>query len=397
MDSHHGLSAREPFPVGLYDPHVHGTIRDPFPIYRELRLEHPTYHNPDRRFWALSRYADVQRAVRNWHSFSNAHGVDFDLEPQFFGPGDFQESDPPKHERLRDIFKVPFAQRSVQALEATIRRQVDALLDRLIEKGSGDFVEEVASQLPLGIIFGLLGYTSDGAFLTPLMYDILARVPGSPAMPERAMRARQKLLEYAVAAADDRRKRPQDDLMSLIVEAERAGRVSPEEIPGMCLLLLLAGWMTTSMLVANAMWLLAAHPDQRSLLAEQPGRIPAAIEEVLRFDAPVMHSLRVLSGAVELHGQMIPAGEQVVLIWASANRDESRWPNGDTFDVTRALKRNLAFGDGIHHCLGAPLARLESRILLMRVLSRRTEFEVGEPERYAGATLRGISRLPIAF
>jgi len=397
VDTDVRLNGAEPAPLGLYDPHVHGTIRDPFPIYRRLRLDYPAYHNPERNFWAVSRYADVQRAVRNWQSFSNAHGVDFDLEPQFFGPGDFQESDPPKHERLRNVFKIPFAQKSMHELEPTVRRQVDALLDRFINKGSGDFVEEVAAQLPLAVIFGLLGYTTDGAFLTPLMYDILSRVPGSPQMPESAIEARRKLLEYAAAAADERRKRSADDLMSLMVAAEREGRIEAEEIPGICVLLLLAGWMTTSMLVANSMWLLASHRDQRSLLAREPGRIPAAIEEVLRFDAPVMHSLRVLTQEVELHGETIPAGANVVLIWASANRDESRWPDGEAFDITRELKRNLAFGDGIHHCLGAPLARLEGKILIEGVLSRSANFEVGEPERYPGATLRGMSRLRVVF
>jgi cytochrome P450 len=163
------------------------------------------------------------------------------------------------------------------------------------------------------------------------------------------------------------------------------------------LLLLLAGWMTTSMLVSNAMWLLAAHPEQRALLAQHPDRIPAAIEEVLRFDAPVMHSLRVMTAPVESHGRVIPAGANVILIWASACRDERIWPDGDTFDVTRELRRNLAFGDGIHHCLGAPVARFEGKILVESVLSRRADFEVGEPERYPGATLRGMSRLPISF
>jgi cytochrome P450 len=366
-------------------------------VYRKLRLEEPGYHNPERNFWAVSRYDDVQRAVRNWQAFSNAQGVDFDLEPQFFGPGDFQESDPPKHERLRDIFKVPFAQKSMQQLEAAVRNQVNALLNPLIARGSGDFVEEVAAQLPLGIIFGLLGYTDDGAYLSPLMYDVLARVPGSPEMPERARLALRRLKEYAEAAASERRRTPKGDLMTLVVQAEAAGDVLPQEISGMCVLLLLAGWMTTSMLVSNAMWLLAAHPEQRALLARDSTLIPAAVEEVLRFDAPVMHSLRVLSHPVELHGETVPASANVILIWASANRDETRWPNGDDFDVSRELRRNLAFGDGIHHCLGAPLARLEGRILIESVLERSANFEVGEPERYPGATLRGMSRLPITF
>jgi cytochrome P450 len=168
-------------------------------------------------------------------------------------------------------------------------------------------------------------------------------------------------------------------------------------VTGICLLLLLAGWETTSVLAANSMWLLARHPDQRRLLAAQPDRIPAAIEEILRFESPAQQHMRIAASDVELGGETIPAGDRVVLLWAAANRDEARWPDPEEFNVQREPQRNLAFGEGIHHCLGAPLARLEARILLETVLARNPAFEVDEPERFPGVVIRGIARLPIRW
>jgi cytochrome P450 len=386
-----------PTPVGLYDPFVHTVMDDPYPIYRRLRNEYPVFHNQDRDLWVLSRYSDVQSVARNWEVFSSASGADIDVGFGFFGAGDFGDSDPPKHDRIRGVLRDAFTPRRVQDLEDKIRRQVEELFAPLFERGSGEFVEEVGSQLPLAIIFGMLGYRDDGAFLAPLMYDALARVPGSSLIPERATQAVQALKDYAETVAEERRKRPQDDLVSVIVAAEKTGDIVREEVPAICILLMLAGWNTTTALVANSMWLLAHHPDQRRLLAEAPDRIPGAIEEILRCESPAQHHTRVLTKEMELHGHTIAAGERVLLLWASANRDEERWVDGETFDVAREPKRNLAFGEGIHHCIGAPLARLEGRILVEYVLSRAPDFEVGETERFPGVMLRGIARLPISL
>jgi cytochrome P450 len=142
-------------------------------------------------------------------------------------------------------------------------------------------------------------------------------------------------------------------------------------------------------------WLLARHPEKRRLLVEQPERIPAAIEEMLRFESPAQQHTRLTVSDIELHGQTIPARERVVLLWAAANRDEARWPHADEFVIDRAQKRNLAFGEGIHHCLGAPLARLEAQVLLEYLLARNPHFDVGEPERFPGVVIRGISRMEI--
>jgi cytochrome P450 len=371
---------------------------DPYPVYRELRHEHPVYHNPERDFWALSRFSDVQDAARDWRRFSSSGGVDIDVAADFFGAGDFISFEPPKHTRLRGVVKEAFSMRGVAALEEGICARVDELLDDVLELDTCDFVGQVAARLPLGVIFGVLGFPGgDGDELMPLMHDVLERTPGASDVPDRAIGALRGLESYIDEIAARRRRHPEDDVLSAIVEAERAGDVLPGEATGICLLLLLAGWETTSVLAANAIWLLARYPEQRGLLIDQPDRIPAAIEEMLRFESPAQQHMRIAVQDVELHGVTIPAGDRVVLLWASANRDETRWQDADRFDVVRSPQRNLAFGEGIHHCLGAPLARLEGRVVVERVLARAPDYEVGEPERFPGVVIRGFTRLPVRW
>ena len=373
-------------------------VDDPYPVYRELRQRQPLYHNVDRGFWTLSRWSDVQASARDWRHFSSREGSDIDVGADFFGPGDFIATDPPKHARLRTVFKDAFSPSGVGRLEPAIRDQIDQLLDRYLERGGGEFVAEVAARLPLGVIFGMLGFPAcEGVEVMPLMNDVLVRTPGSSEVPEQATRALHALEDWIADAIARRRRRGGDDVLSTIVEAEKAGEILPDEVVGCCMLLLLAGWETTSVLATNSMWLLALHPDQRALLAKERGRIPEAIEEILRFESPAQQHMRVVAEDVELHGETIPAGDRVVLLWASANRDERRWPAADEFDIRRETKRNLAFGEGIHHCLGAPLARLEGRILLEQLLARDPEFEVYDLERFPGVVIRGIAKLEVRF
>lgn len=387
-----------PAPVGLYDPFVHAMVDDPYPIYRELRDEHPLYHNEERGFWALSRFGDVQETARNWRSFTSAAGSDIDIDPDFFGPGDFINSDPPRHGRMRGVVKEFFSLKTLGSLEPLIATRVRALLDPLIARGEGEFVSEVSTRLPLSVICGLIGLpVDDPGRLTKMMHDVLERTPGSSEVPRRAIAARRELEEYVLEVAARRRERPREDVLSAIVAAEQSGDLAPDEVTGMVLLLLLAGWETSSVLAANAVWLLARNADQRKLLIDEPGRIPAAIEEMLRFESPAQQHTRVASADIELHGHTIPAGERIVLLWAAANRDEERWPDADRFRIDRRPKRNLAFGEGIHHCLGAPLARLEAKVLLEELLARGPSFEVSEPERFPGVVIRGISRMEVSW
>lgn len=387
-----------PAPVGLYDPFVHAMVDDPYPIYRELRREHPVYHNEQRGFWALSRFADVQDTARSWRSFTSTAGSDIDIDPDFFGPGDFINSDPPTHGRLRGVVKEFFSMRALRSLEPTIAARVRELLDPMIERGGGEFVSEVASRLPLSVICGLLGLpVEDADWLSSRMHDVLVRTPGSSDVPEPAVAARRELEEYVLDIAGRRRVRPGGDVLSAIVAGERRDAVAPDEVTGICLLLLLAGWETSSVLAANAVWLLARHLDQRRLLVDEPARIPAAIEEILRFESPAQQHTRVAAVDVELHGHSIPAGQRIVLLWAAANRDDDRWSDAEQFRVDREPQRHLAFGEGIHHCLGAPLARLEAKVLLEHLLGRNPRFEVADTERFPGVVIRGISKMAVSW
>ena len=230
-----------PAPVGLYDPFVHAMVEDPYPTFQELRHAAPSTTTPIGSSGALSRWSDVQSSARNWRQFSSAEGSDIDVSADFYGAGDFISTDPPKHDRLRGVVKDAFSQSAVQALEDRVRDQVGELLDPLLARGTGEFVEEVGSRLPLAIIFQLLGFTpAEGDELMPLMHDILVRTPGSSEVPERAIRAKDALEEYMLAAAEERRESPRGDLLSSIVAAERSGEVVPDEVAGTCLLLLLA-------------------------------------------------------------------------------------------------------------------------------------------------------------
>jgi cytochrome P450 len=375
-----------------YDPFLF--YEDPYPIYRRLRDEAPVYLNRGRSIWVLSRFDDVQAAGRDWRTFSSAEGVDID--DSRLGPGSFLDADPPRHDELRKIIHADFAPASLGRLEPLIVAKVDALVTSLLERGRVDLVDELARRLPVSVVCDLLGAPAeDHAQLERWYADMLYREPGRSDVPEIAERATREMRGYIVAAVSDRLRSPRGDLFSTIAAARGEGRLSMDEVDGMCRLLLLAGVHTTSSLIANTLMLLEDRPGDRRALAEDPGRIPNAIEELLRYLAPVQSGARVTTRDVEMRGVPIPHGERVLLLWASANRDERRYPDPDTLDLGRAPLRNVAFGEGIHFCLGAPLARLEARIAFEALFTRVSEYEiVGPVERHFTFLERGIASLP---
>ena len=375
-----------------YDPFLF--YEDPSPIYRRLRYEAPVYLNRERSIWVLSRFDDVQGAGRDWRTFSSAEGVDID--DSRLGPGSFLDADPPRHDELRKILHADFAPASLGRLEPLIAAKVDAIVGSLVERRRVDLVAELARRLPVSVVCDLLGAPAeDHAQLERWYADMLYREPGRSEVPEIAERATREMRGYIVAAVADRVRSPCGDLFSTIAAAHGEGRLSMDEVDGMCRLLLLAGVHTTSSLIANALMLLEDRPADRRALAEGPGRIPNAIEELLRYLAPVQSGARVTTRDVELRGVAIPQGERVLLLWASANRDERRYPDPDTLDLGRAPLRNVAFGEGIHFCLGAPLARLEARIAFEALFTRVPEYEiVGPVERHFTFLERGIASLP---
>jgi cytochrome P450 len=357
----------------------------PFDTYRILRDSAPVYRLATRDMWAIARFDDVQDAIRDWHTYSSAGGVGLDDVRVLFEPGDgdFLEHDPPRHDVLRNLIRTAFGPSELRKrVEPTIVSTTRALIEAVRQRGSGDLVADLALPLPHTVVSTFVGFPgADHARLAAWVIAMHHRRPGATEIPAEALAARDEFRAYVDRYIVLRSRDPQDDLLSLMLTAVRSGILSLDDVKAMCTLLYFAGTGTTTQLIAEALLLLAQHPPQRERLSASVDRIPAAIEEVLRYEPPVVMQARVTTEAVSIQGQTIPARARVLLLLGSANRDDRRWADPDRFDIDRPPQRHLGFGDGIHHCIGAPLARLESRIALETVLTQMPRYSVSGPLR----------------
>jgi len=382
----------------FYNPLSREVQGNPYPYYHHLLKELPLYHNPELGFWALSRFADVQSALKDWHTFSSAAGVN--LEPGFtetIGP-EMLNMDPPHHDQLRRLVGSHFAKSNIDAHESMIRAYADELLTGLIDAGGGDFANAFSQRLPVLVICKLMGIPlEDEAMVRQSAGDMLSILSGTDEFLAEAIAAGQRLRDYFSGLVEDKRRSPRDDVISSLADGDIDGRPLPnEEIFGMCLIIYLAGNTTTSALISNGLYVLAEHPDQRARLAADLGVMEGAVEELLRYESPVQWTSRVTTTDVEMYDQVIPAGDRVLMLIGAAHRDPRQWDRPDAFDVFRPAQRHIAFGDGVHRCIGAPLARLEGRIALEVVLDRIPDYEIaGEIERMYISTERGLARLPV--
>jgi hypothetical protein len=251
--------------------------------------------------------------------------------------------------------------------------------------------------LPMQTILALIGFPEDDwPQLREWVHAATLRIPGSPDRPPECDDAHEALADRMGRLLDERRREPRDDLMTVMAHAVATGHMSLAESRGMSLLLVVAGYVTTASLIANAAFLLAQHPEEQRILAEDQVAIPAGVEEILRLESPIQYLMRTATRDVTLHEVRIPKGGRILLLYAAGNRDERRWQDPDRLDVRRIPQRNLAFGDGIHHCLGAPLARLSARVSLEELLARWPSFQLAGPiSRLDSVVLRGVSQLPI--
>ena len=377
-----------------FDPLVQ---EEPYAAYRVLRASCPVYRNERREFWALSRFEDVQTAAREWAGFSSAEGVNLDDTLSLTGAGNFIAADPPDHDRLRKVVRGRFTPAAIAAMDAVVRDDVRATLTSAVRDGGFDAADSLAWAIPVRTVSRLLRLPMrDEPLLRGWLRAVIHRDAEDDLLPESARAAGRELRAYLIEQIADRRRTPGDDLLSDIVAGHARGEVDEAEIPGLCILLYVAGTETVADFIGNALVALADHPDQRELLTAQPELGGAAVEELLRFESPVQYQVRTATRDVELHGVTIAAGDRVALLWGAANRDERRWERADELDLTRPRQRNLAFGEGIHHCLGAPLARLQGRIALEEVLSAMPEYRLDGPvERIATHNTRGVARLPL--
>lgn len=396
-------SESEPY----YDPYDFAIDADPYPVWKRLRDEAPLYYNAKHDFYAVSRFDDVSQVLKDWKTFSSAKGTILELIKADFGaPGSIIFEDPPEHDLHRGLLTRIFRPRDIAALEPKVREYCAEYLDRQAGSKGFDLVQEFGVQIPMRTIFQLLGVPeADQERLRDAIDETLAPDENGMAhiQDPQGMEARQREMygEYV----DWRAKNPSDDLMTELLTAEftdesgQARTLTRDEVLGYVNLLAAAGNETTTRLISWAGKLLAEHPDQRAQLAADPSLIPGAVEELLRFESPSPAQARYVTADVEFHGQVVPAGSALLAINAAANRDDRQFEDPDRFDIHRRINRHVAFGFGIHFCLGAALARLESRIALEELLKRFPTWDIDwdNAQQAHTSTVRGWNKLPLVL
>jgi cytochrome P450 len=378
----------------LYDPFSDTSTTTIYDKYRLLRDGHPVYHNPARDVWCLSRYEDVLQADRNWQTFSNADGVDLDA-PAFFGTGDFLDTDPPLHDHLRGLVQSWFTRDAVRRLQDRIDGRVVSVLDNL-DSGPVDLASDFVWHIPIWVVCTILGIPiSDLDQVHAWLTRLSTRPPDGEAPSAAAFAARDTLRDYLADLAKERSRRPTDDLMTSLAQSAARNELTMDELVGMSVLLFAAGSETTAGLVTSGLVALDSHRQDQTALRSGDADLLIAIEEMLRFDSPIQYLARTTTDDVDLHGTVIPRGARVVLLYGAANRDERRFESADAFDIRRNPRRHLAFGNGIHSCLGQQLARLEGDVIFRRFFERVTRYELtGEPTRLRHPIIRAIVNLP---
>jgi cytochrome P450 len=385
----------------VYDPYHAHLHADPYPaeLYRWMRDECPLYHNETHGFWALSRFDDVQETSRDWHTFSSAEVVDLDgTGGAVYGTGNFLELDPPRHDALRNVVRKAFTPREVAQLEAMVREEAATLFAPFRAARGGDIARDFCWQLTLNVAARRLGIPrEDRPHVERLFFQTLERSPGETAIPEVAVTSATELRDYLreliVNASDEA-----PGLLGQIAAAHRNGELATDEIPGLALLLFGAGVDAPGGFAANALLLLERHPDQREALRTGRATLDDAVEELLRFESPVQNLARTTTKPIRLHGTDIPQGGIVLLVYAAANRDDRRWQDPDVLDLSRPRQRHLAFGEGLHFCLGAGLARLQAKVVLETMLSEAPDYAVTGPlTRIVKQSDWGVLKLPVGW
>lgn len=391
-----------PGPV-YWDPFDPDIARDPYPIYQRLRAEAPLYYNDRHDFYALSRFDDIDRALADWKTFSSARGPILEIIKANIEipPGTLLMEDPPAHDIHRKLLARVFTPKRVAELEPQIRDLCIRTLDRLDGLDGFDLMSEFANEVPMRVIGMLLGIPeSDQSAIRDRADQTLRTEPGQQMeVSDQAIPDSDLFANYI----DWRVDHPSDDLMTELLRAEFVDTdgvtrtLTRQEILTYVTVVAGAGNETTARLIGWLGSLLAQYPDQRAELVDDPTLIPNAIEEALRLE-PTGHAIaRYVATDVELRGTTVPEGSAIMLLVASANRDEDRWSDPDRFDIHRKVNHLRTFGFGVHYCLGASLARLEARVAIEEVLKRFPRWDVDRDKLSLSSTstVRGWETLPI--
>lgn len=376
---------------------------NPYPYYEKLRAAGPVHTirtDEFERIWLVVGYGEGRAALADQRLGKEWQGlVD---RPEGNDPifANMLELDAPHHTRLRKLVTREFTARRVEALRPRVQQITDELLDAMVPSGRADLVDALAFPLPMTVICELIGVPDlDRNTFRKLSNDVV-----TPSTPEQEREAVTAMGVYLAELIEDKRCSPGDDLMSALVRTrdEEGDGLSPDELVGMAFLLLVAGHETTVNLISNGVRALLHHPDQLAALRADFGLIGGAVEEMLRYDGPVeTATFRFPREPVEIGQRVIPAGEPVLISLAGADRDPGRYPEPDRFDIRRDTQGHLAFGHGLHFCLGAPLARMEGRIAIRTLLERcpglALDADAGEPDWLPGMLIRGVRELPVRW
>lgn len=388
--------------VDLLDAGVFAADRDG-EVFRGLRDTAPLFWQAgpgeERGFWSLTRHADVEAVAKDPGRFGNAEGTQIaSRRAEGSGPRQIHNMDAPQHGPMRRLLTSTFTPRAVEKLAPRVQEVTAALLDEALELGEFDFVKVISSRLPLLVFAPMLGVpVEDADLLLRWTNESSSEDPEYSAGPETAARAREELFAYFADLTERRRRDPADDVVSTLVRAEIDGApLTQEWLNPYYFVLTVAGNETTRNLLTGSVHALAQHGGWPALRAGGEGLLRSGIEEMVRWVSPVVHMRRTATTDVELHGRTVRAGEKVVLWFASANRDERAFPEPDVFRLDRTPNRHLGFGVGPHFCIGAHLARMETRVFYEQVLARGIRIEpLAEPDRLLSNWFRGYKRLPV--
>ena len=395
-----------------FNPMTRAFQVDPYPVYRKLQEKDPFHRSRPIGGWVLTRHADISAVLRNPAFLSDgrkmpnarkmheravrdglATEADFATQPML-------TTDPPDHTRLRSLVSRAFTPRAVEALRPRVEHLVEEMVERCAALGTFDVIAEIAYPLPVIIIAEMLGIPPEDRDQFKRWSDDLASTVGMASVEEqlRARAARQALRTYLEPIIAERRRAPREDLLSALVAAEDDGdRLSIDELHATVMLLLVAGNETTTNLIGNGLLALLQHPDQLERLRTQPEMIGTAVEELLRYDSPVQGTSRFTLADTEVNGHPVEAGQNLFLMIGAANRDAAQFANPDALDIGREDNKHLSFGNGIHYCLGAPLARIEGPAALSAIIERFPDMRLATEKLDWGANiiLRGLRSLPV--
>ena len=400
------MSTAEP----IFDPRLPEFHANPYPFYRALREKDPVHQSP-LGFWVLTRYDDVVTSLRDQRFGRDGFAP---LLEAIYGPehasGNLPRSmlmrDPPDHTRLRALVNKAFTPRVIEGMRTHIQTIVDRLLDRVQGARAMDVIADLAYPLPVTVICEMLGVPLDDHETIRNWSSDIARsldaigLLADPDIVARGAAARRALTEYFRRLLPERRAHPKADLLSLLIAAEEQGdKLNEGELLAMCVLLFIAGHETTVNLIGNGILALLHHPDEMVKLRRDQALISLAIEELLRYDSPVQWTARITNTDVEIQGRKIPSESMIIIAIGSANRDPSHFADPDRLDIARADNRHVAFGFGIHFCLGAPLARVEGQIALGTLLRRMPTLtlQTTTMDWRESSALRGLKSLPVTF